>query len=56
MNNSPGVDTCEQPIKQQHHNVSIQLNIGELVQDQASIVSKHNIETVNDVLIVKYTL
>ena len=52
-------------LKQQHHNASIQLNIGGhckvypsellLVQDQTGIVSKHNKEIVNHLQIVKYT-
>ena len=51
--------------KQQHHNASIQLNNSDCkvypsellsVQDQTSIVSKHNTEIVNHLQIVKYTL
>ena len=51
--------------KQQHHYASIQLNISDCkaypsellsVQDQSSIVSKHNTEIVIHLQIVKYTL
>ena len=52
-------------LEQQHHNASIQLSISDCkvypcklssVQDQTSIVSKHNTETDSHLQIVKYTL
>ena len=53
-------------VKEQHHwTATIQLNISDCkvypsellsVQDQTSIVSKHNTEIVNHLQIVKYTL